>query len=77
MPLRIADQVEQTVCARARDVGRDPDEFASELLQGAVRRYRRKLATLRDAVGAGETSADAPPGAFNRVRVRFGLPPRQ
>lgn len=76
MPVRISDDVEQTVRVLARGAGRDPDEFASELLRSAVQRYHRKLTTLREAINAAETSADAPPDAFNRVRVRLGLPSR-
>jgi hypothetical protein len=37
-----------------------------------VQRYNRKLAKLREAVEAGDASADAADGAFNRVRARLG-----
>lgn len=76
MPLRISDEVEQSVRALARDAGRDPDEFATEMLDAAVRCYERKLTTLHEALRLGENSGDAPSGAFNRVRLRLGLPPR-
>jgi hypothetical protein len=76
MALHISQEVEQQVNALAQGAGREPDALATELLDAAVQRYNRKLAKLRQSVEAGDASADAPPGAFNRVRERHGLPTR-
>ncbi|MFZ5891313.1 MAG: hypothetical protein ACOY0T_09705 [Myxococcota bacterium] len=62
--------------ALAEGAGREPDALATELLDAAVQRYQRKLAKLREAVDAGDASADAAPGAFERVRAQLGLPTR-
>jgi hypothetical protein len=64
------------VSTLAQSVGREPDALATDLLDAAVQRYNRKLAKLREAIEAGDASADAPDGAFNRVRARLGLPTR-
>jgi len=37
--------------------------------------YERKLAALRAAIKEGDDSGIAPPGSFDRVRAKFGLPP--
>jgi hypothetical protein len=76
MALHISQEVEQQVKALAQGAGREPDALATELLDAAVQRYNRKLAKLREAIDAGDASADAPDGAFNRVRTRLGLPAR-
>ncbi|MGC4089865.1 MAG: hypothetical protein QM756_18660 [Polyangiaceae bacterium] len=76
MALHISHEVEQQVNALAQGAGHEPDALASELLDAAAQRYNRKLAKLRDAIDAGDASPDAPPGAFNRVRARLGLPTR-
>jgi hypothetical protein len=76
MTLHISQKVEQQLNALAEGAGREPDALATELLDAAVQRYNRKLAKLREAVDAGDASADAPGGSFNRVRARLGLPAR-
>ena len=76
MTLHISQKVEQQLNALAEGAGREPDALATELLDAAVQRYNRKLAKLREAVDAGDASADAPAGSFNRVRARLGLPVR-
>ncbi len=76
MTLHISAELEKRVAAVAEATGRDPDALAAEILDAAVERYNAKLAKLRGELERGDASADAAPGAFNRVRERLGLPVR-
>lgn len=69
----ISSRVESGLYANASEVMR----AALRLLEREAQEQHEKMQALRAAIEKGITSGIAEPGAFTRIRARFGLPSEQ
>ena len=68
----ITSRVESGDYANASEVMRT----ALRTLERDEREFDEKMAVLRAAIAVGDASPDAEPGVFDRIRTKYGLPPR-